>query len=204
MIDEAASAAADGSSSTDFFVFTCGPWLGTLFPDIVGSLVTPTRQVCCFGVPAGDVRFASPALPVWLNAASNSRGMPADDGHGFKFADDTPGRRHRSDRTSGADDGRRRAREPVSGRPIPRSPWCASRRLEVCQYESTRTRISSSTVILVSPASGSPAAAPPRLQDGTSHWRNPGRAGAGEPSDPDSRLDRFEHLRQGLGASSGS
>ena len=37
----------------DRFVFACGPWLGSLFPDVVGRRVTPTRQeVFYFGTPA--------------------------------------------------------------------------------------------------------------------------------------------------------
>lgn len=38
--------AVDGGTSidADAFVFACGPWLGTLFPDVVGARVTPTRQ----------------------------------------------------------------------------------------------------------------------------------------------------------------
>ena len=131
----------DGSSlDADFFLFTCGPWLGTLFPDIVGSLVTPTRQeVYYFGVPAGDVRFASPALPVWLECGEQfTYGMPADDGHGFKFADDTPGAviDPTSDERLPTTEGVERASRYLAGRfPALRgAPLVGS---EVCQYEST-------------------------------------------------------------------
>src|SRR6267142_4062961 len=49
------------------FVFACGAWLGKLFPEILGSRIFPSRQeVFFFGVPAGDARFAPPALPTWL------------------------------------------------------------------------------------------------------------------------------------------
>src|ERR1700732_818890 len=49
------------------FVFACGAWLGKLFPDVLGERIFPTRQeVFFFGVPAGDARFAPPALPTWL------------------------------------------------------------------------------------------------------------------------------------------
>jgi sarcosine oxidase len=81
------------SVAADLFVFACGPWLGALFPDVVGDLVTPTRQeVYYFGVPAGESRFMAPVLPVWLECGERfTYGIPGDDGDGFKFADDTPG-----------------------------------------------------------------------------------------------------------------
>ena len=55
-IDHGTVALGDGSTiEADYFVFACGPWLGTLFPDVVGRLVTPTRQeVYYFGLPPGD------------------------------------------------------------------------------------------------------------------------------------------------------
>jgi hypothetical protein len=28
----------------DIYVFACGPWLGELFPDVLGTVITPTRQ----------------------------------------------------------------------------------------------------------------------------------------------------------------
>ncbi|HWR53333.1 MAG TPA: FAD-dependent oxidoreductase, partial [Bryobacteraceae bacterium] len=50
------------------FVFACGPWLGKLFPDLLGNRIFPSRQeVFFFGIPAGDRRFAPPALPVWID-----------------------------------------------------------------------------------------------------------------------------------------
>ncbi|MEO7271218.1 MAG: FAD-dependent oxidoreductase, partial [Vicinamibacterales bacterium] len=85
---------ADGSAiDADHFVFACGPWLGDLFPDVIGDRVTPTRQeVYYFGTPAGDRRFTHGSLPVWLECGARLvYGVPADDGRGFKIADDTPG-----------------------------------------------------------------------------------------------------------------
>lgn len=50
-------------------MFACGPWLGQLFPDVIGSRVEPTRQeVIYFGTPAGDERFIESRLPVWVDA----------------------------------------------------------------------------------------------------------------------------------------
>ncbi|HSS44229.1 MAG TPA: FAD-dependent oxidoreductase, partial [Thermoanaerobaculia bacterium] len=42
----------------DAYVFACGPWLGKLFPEVLGGFLEPTRQeVFYFGTPAGDPRF---------------------------------------------------------------------------------------------------------------------------------------------------
>src|SRR5260221_7385396 len=47
----------------DAFVFACGPWMGRLFPDVVGTRVAPTRQeVYYFGTPPGAARFLHPSL----------------------------------------------------------------------------------------------------------------------------------------------
>ena len=77
----------------DRFVFACGPWLGSLFPDVVGRLVTPTRQeVYYFGTPAGDDRFSDRRLPVWVDFHDRLMyGVPDNANRGFKIADDTPG-----------------------------------------------------------------------------------------------------------------
>src|SRR2546422_485340 len=57
---------SDGTTLVaDAFVFACGPWLGRLFPDVIGDRVRATRQeVFFFGTPPGDQRFTAQALPV--------------------------------------------------------------------------------------------------------------------------------------------
>jgi glycine/D-amino acid oxidase-like deaminating enzyme len=77
----------------DAFVFACGPWLGALFPDVIGPRITPTRQeVFYFGTPAGDPRFRDEALPVWMELADRAvYGIPGNAHRGFKVADDTSG-----------------------------------------------------------------------------------------------------------------
>jgi len=85
---------SDGSRLTaDGFVFACGPWLGSLFPDVIGERVKPTRQeVFFFGTPAGDRRFTEEALPVWADHATRFMyGIPGNEWRGFKVADDTRG-----------------------------------------------------------------------------------------------------------------
>ena len=58
----------------DAFVFACGPWLPSLFPDVVGANVRATRQdVFYFGPPAGDTGFSAPArLPSAKPTLQNS------------------------------------------------------------------------------------------------------------------------------------
>jgi glycine/D-amino acid oxidase-like deaminating enzyme len=87
-------ALADGSTlEADAYVFACGPWLGSLFPEVIGDAVQPTRQeVFFFGTPADDARFHEGALPVWLEFGEGTfYGIPGNDHRGFKVADDTRG-----------------------------------------------------------------------------------------------------------------
>ncbi len=124
----------------DVFVFACGPWLGALFPEILGSLVVPTRQeIHYFGPPAGDPRFADEALPVWLDVGERLiYGIPANVNRGFKVADDTAGARF--DPTSGDREttpgGVAAARTFVEKRfpALKGAPFLGG---EVCQYESS-------------------------------------------------------------------
>jgi len=81
-----------GTIHADRFVFACGPWLGRVLPDVLGGRIFPTRQeVFYFGAPAGDTRFALPALPIWLDSARQYYGFPDVEGRGFKIAHDDHG-----------------------------------------------------------------------------------------------------------------
>ncbi|MEM8963097.1 MAG: FAD-dependent oxidoreductase, partial [Acidobacteriota bacterium] len=52
----------------DAYVFACGPWLGDLFPDVIGDKINPSRQdVFYFGPPAGNHAFAEGRFPVWID-----------------------------------------------------------------------------------------------------------------------------------------
>ncbi|MEA3065352.1 MAG: hypothetical protein QOJ27_1804 [Sphingomonadales bacterium] len=76
------------------FVFACGPWLGKLFPDLLGRRIFPTRQEVFFFRPeAGDGRFSVGALPSWadFNAGDIFYGFPDLEGRGFKIAHDRHG-----------------------------------------------------------------------------------------------------------------
>lgn len=78
--------------SAGHFVFACGPWLGKVFPEILGQRIFPTRQeVFFFGVPPGDHRFAPPAMPTWLCVDDGMYGIPDLESRGFKIAVDRHG-----------------------------------------------------------------------------------------------------------------
>src|SRR5205807_1680421 len=84
----------DGSTlAGDVYVFACGPWLGKLFPEVIGDRVRATRQeVFFFGTPPGDARFTEEALPVWADHANHFMyGIPGNEWRGFKVADDARG-----------------------------------------------------------------------------------------------------------------
>jgi glycine/D-amino acid oxidase-like deaminating enzyme len=74
------------------YVFACGPWLGKLFPEVLRDRIQPTKQdVFFFGTPAGDHRFAPPAMPVWGDFAEEVYGLPDLENRGFKLAIDRHG-----------------------------------------------------------------------------------------------------------------
>lgn len=86
---------AEGMIEADQVVFACGPWLGEMFPEVLGKLMTPTRQeVFYFGTPAGDARFGDEQFPAWVdNGASRFYGIPGTEWRGFKAAEDKAGPR---------------------------------------------------------------------------------------------------------------
>jgi glycine/D-amino acid oxidase-like deaminating enzyme len=124
----------------DLYVFACGPWLGSLFPDVVGPTVTPTRQeVFYFGTPAGDSRFGEDAFPVWVEVGARLMyGIPGNAHRGFKIGDDTPG--PRIDPTHGERTVTPAALKIVRRHLSRRFPALARAPLigaEVCQYEAS-------------------------------------------------------------------
>lgn len=132
---------SDGCTLTaDVYVFACGPWLGKLFPGVLGGLITPTRQeVFYFGPPAGDERFSEGGLPVWIDHGERLfYGIPGNDGRGFKLADDTRGAAF--DATSGDRTPTREALESARRYLAFRFPALKDAPLtesRVCQYEQT-------------------------------------------------------------------
>jgi sarcosine oxidase len=88
------AAVPPGAKVDTTIIYACGPWLGQLFPDLLGPRLFLTRQeILFFGIPPGDLRFQPPQLPVWLDFSSQ-RGMygfPDLETRGFKLACDRHG-----------------------------------------------------------------------------------------------------------------
>lgn len=142
------TAAAGDRLTAHNFVFACGPWLGRLFPDLLGPRIFPTRQeVFFFSPPPGDTDYdpgALPgdpaALPGWVdfNGGDIYYGFPNLEGRGFKIAHDAHGPAidpDTGDRTPSPD-----ALAEVRGFMARRFPHMADRPLSesrVCQYENS-------------------------------------------------------------------
>ena len=121
------------------FVFACGPWMPHLFPDLLGGIIRPTRQVVFFfGPPAGDPMFAPPRMPVWLDFAAGVYTVPSLENRGFKIGLDEHGPRfdpEAGERALKPED--RRVARSFLAKYLPRlrdAPMVESR---VCQYENT-------------------------------------------------------------------
>jgi glycine/D-amino acid oxidase-like deaminating enzyme len=132
---------SDGSLlRADRYVFACGPWLGKLFPELLGERIRSTRQeVFFFGTPPGDPQWLEDRLPVWIdNGRRIHYGIPGSEWRGFKIADDTRGEDFdptNGDRRPSAK-GLRAARDYVAFRfpGLKDAPLLEAR---VCQYENT-------------------------------------------------------------------
>jgi glycine/D-amino acid oxidase-like deaminating enzyme len=123
----------------DAFVCACGPWLPALFPQSIGGRIRATRQeVLYFGVPAGDIRFSVPHLPVWIDFSSGLYGIPDLDGHGFKVGIDRHGDRVDPDTLDRVVDEAivEATREWIATR-FPRLANAPLLDARVCQYENT-------------------------------------------------------------------
>jgi len=121
------------------FVFACGPWLGKVFPDVLGGRIFPTRQeVFFFGIPAGETRFAPPALPTWLFQKDEVYGMPDIESRGLKIAFDSHGERIDPDTQSRmtTPEMAKAARNYVAKR-FPALRDAPIVQSNVCQYENT-------------------------------------------------------------------
>lgn len=71
----------------DHYVFACGPWLGKLFPGLLGNrLRDQRRDVLFYGLPPGDARFAYPNFPEWSVQGSGWYGFPDIENRGLKAA----------------------------------------------------------------------------------------------------------------------
>jgi glycine/D-amino acid oxidase-like deaminating enzyme len=137
---QALSLSGNSRLEADVYVFACGPWLGKLFPDVVGERIQPTRQeVFFFGTPAGDPRFLEDRLPAWIDGGNpHFYGIPGNEWRGFKIADD--GRGSAFDPTSGdrtpTPEGIRAARRYMDNR-FPAMKGAPLVEARVCQYENS-------------------------------------------------------------------
>jgi sarcosine oxidase len=131
----------DGSQlEADVYVFACGPWLGQLFPEVLGDWIRPTRQeVYYFDTPRGSDRYLAGHLPIWIDFGKRIvYGIPGFDGRWFKVADDTrgepidPNTGHRT----ASQEGIARARLFLAERfpELAKEPLLSA---EVCQYENS-------------------------------------------------------------------
>jgi sarcosine oxidase len=125
--------------SAGAFVYACGPWFATLFPDLLGPRIFVSRQeIIFFGVPRGEILFQQQALPTWLYLRDEFYGMPDLENRGLKVADDHPGAAVDPDTQSRVASvaAVESAREFVARRfpALKHAPVVETR---VCQYEST-------------------------------------------------------------------
>ena len=127
------------TSRADAVVFACGPWLPSLFPDLLGDVILPTRQeVFFFGAPAGDASFSASRLPAWVAFDEGVYGLPDVDHRGVKVAFDAHGEAvdpERMDRTVPASSVAR-MRDVLRHR-LPALADAPLLEARVCQYENT-------------------------------------------------------------------
>jgi len=127
-------------SGADIYVYACGPWLGKLFPGVIGNAVRPTRQeVHYFGTPRGSDLYQPGRMPIWIDFGKRIvYGIPDIHGRGFKVADDTrgapidPTTANRTPSVAGIARARRLLAERFPE--LAEAPLISS---EVCQYENS-------------------------------------------------------------------
>jgi glycine/D-amino acid oxidase-like deaminating enzyme len=121
------------------FVYSSGPWLPKIFPEILEGRIRPTRQeVFFFGTEAGDRRFTAPDMPVWLDFTDElgAYSLPDIENRGFKLAFDRHGPPFDPDTGDRVAGGLDAARAFLAERfpALAGAPLVESR---VCQYENT-------------------------------------------------------------------
>lgn len=85
---------SDGTTlQADAYLFACGSWMGKVFPDVLGTVITCTKQEAYyFGVPEGE-SDAYDRLPAWVDLDGNDYyyGIPGNARRGFKIGVDRRG-----------------------------------------------------------------------------------------------------------------
>jgi sarcosine oxidase len=130
-----------GSVSAGTFIFACGAWLPTLFPDLLAERVFPTRQEVFFlGPPAGSDSFSPGKMPAWLHHTHPDRpyAVPDIENRGFKIAFDRHGEEFDPDSGSRVvrEDSVHRLRAYLKDH-IPALADAPVVETRVCQYENT-------------------------------------------------------------------
>ena len=75
------------------YLFACGPWMGKLFPEVLGETIRCTKQeVYYFGVPK-ELALQYDRLPAWIDLDGKDfyYGIPGNNGRGFKIGVDKRG-----------------------------------------------------------------------------------------------------------------
>ncbi len=135
---------ADGREvEAERYLFACGPWMGRLFPKLLGPLLRVTRQeVLFFGPPAGHPSLEPGRLPIWMDwSLDDYYGLPPLRERGLKVANDQLGPEldPSQDERSVAAQSVEKARSYLARRfpDFSRAPLLESR---VCQYACTPDR----------------------------------------------------------------
>ncbi len=93
---------SNGSTiQADVYIFACGSWLGQMFPDVLGNVITCTKQeVFYLGVPK-EKSLEYESMPVWMDMDGEDYyyGIPGNSHRGFKIGVDRRGEKF--DPTSG-------------------------------------------------------------------------------------------------------
>jgi glycine/D-amino acid oxidase-like deaminating enzyme len=80
--------------SADLYIYACGSWLGRVFPEVLGNVITCSKQeVYYFGTPANEGKRYDD-MPVWVDADGKDYyyGIPGNANRGFKIGVDRRGK----------------------------------------------------------------------------------------------------------------
>lgn len=81
------------SLPADAYVFACGSWMGTVFPEVLKDVITCTKQEAYyFGVPESESERYD-AMPAWVDVDGDDYyyGIPGNASRGFKIGVDRRG-----------------------------------------------------------------------------------------------------------------
>ena len=131
----------DEPIKAELYVFACGSWLPKLFPEVLGSVIFPTRQEVFFFEPPPEwARHDMASLPIWVDQIDPRipYGFPDIDSAGIKVAFHHTGPRFDPD-VGSREIGREQITEAAEYLrlrfPAMRAPMF--RRARVCHYENT-------------------------------------------------------------------